>query len=90
MIIVGNYYGEAQPIRGIKQVYGHTRCHVRGHTPRYTGIDVFKDCGGININIDCGLSQVLEIEEDGTYNIIDTGYDNFYDGPKNKNNLWNS
>ena len=40
---------------------------VSGHTPMRKGID-----------IDCGLSQVLEILEDGTYNIIDTGLENFY------------
>ena len=84
-----DHHREAQPSRGIKQVYGHTRCMVLGHTPGFRGIDVFEDAGGINIDIDCGLSQVLEICEDGSYNIIDTGFDNFY-SKKNKNNTWNS
>jgi hypothetical protein len=81
---------EAQPVRDIFQIYGHTPCYISGHTPRFTGIDEFTDAGGINICIDCGLSQVLEIHEDGTYNKIDTGFDNFYQGKTNKNNLWNS
>lgn len=69
---------EADPVEGIKQIYGHTPIN---------DIDILEDCGGINICVDCGLSQVLEIDENGKTDIIDTGFDNFYD-QKNKNNRW--
>jgi hypothetical protein len=64
----GSYWNDQS---GIKQ--------VSGHTPMRGGIDI-EDTrnGGLCIDIDCGLSQVLEILEDGTYNIIDTGLENFY------------
>jgi hypothetical protein len=43
------------------------------------GIDIEETRNkGLCIDIDCGLSQVLEILEDGTYSIIDTGLENFY------------
>jgi hypothetical protein len=43
------------------------------------GIDIEETRNkGLCIDIDCGLSQVLEILEDGTYNIIDTGLESFY------------
>jgi len=80
---------EAQPVKDVFQVYGHTPCGVLGHTPGFRGIDVFEDSGGVNICIDCGLSQVLEIDEHGAWTIIDTGFDNFYK-KNNKNNLWTS
>jgi len=70
-ILWHDHFREAEPIQGIKQVYGHTPISSEG-------IDVYKENKGININIDCGLSQVLEILEDGSYNIIDTGLENFY------------
>lgn len=56
---------------GLKQVYGHT--------PRTTGVDVVKTAnGGLCINVDCGLSEVVEIQEDGTFNVMSTGLENFY------------
>jgi len=70
-ILWHDHFNEAEPIRGIKQVYGHTPIARQG-------IDIFEENKGINVNVDCGLSQVLEINEDGSYNIIDTGLDNFY------------
>jgi hypothetical protein len=64
----GSYWNDQS---GIKQ--------VSGHTPMRKGIDIEEvRNGGLCIDIDCGLSQVLEILEDGTYNIIDTGFENFY------------
>ena len=64
----GSYWNDES---GIKQ--------VSGHTPMYKGIDIEETRNkGLCIDIDCGLSQVLEILEDGTYNIIDTGLENFY------------
>ena len=65
----GSYWNDSS---GIKQVCGHT--------PLRGGIDVEKlDNGGLCIDVDCGLREVLEINWDGTYNIIPTGFDNFYD-----------
>ena len=56
---------------GLKQVYGHT--------PLRKGIDIEETRNkGLCINVDCGLKQILEIDEDGSYTIIDTGLDNFY------------
>jgi hypothetical protein len=64
----GSYWNNQS---GIKQ--------VSGHTPMRKGIDIEETRnGGLCIDIDCGLSQVLEILEDGSYNIIDTGLENFY------------
>ena len=64
----GSYWNDES---GIKQ--------VSGHTPMYNGIDIEETRNkGLCIDIDCGLSQVLEINEDSTYNIIDTGMENFY------------
>ena len=64
----GSYWNDES---GIKQ--------VSGHTPMYNGIDIEETRNkGLCINIDCGLSQILEINEDSTYNIIDTGMENFY------------
>lgn len=70
-ILWHDHFSEAEPIQGIKQVYGHTPISSGG-------IDIFEENGGVNIDVDCGLSQVLEILEDGSYNIIDTGLENFY------------
>jgi hypothetical protein len=81
---------EAKPSKGVLQVYGHTPCSILGHSPRFTGIDIYQDNGGVNIDIDCGLSQVLEIDEHGAWTILDTGFDNFYRKKQNKNNFWNS
>jgi hypothetical protein len=67
---------EAIPMRDIKQVYGHT--------PVRKGIDIYEDNGGINIDVDCGLEEVLEINEDGSYNIIKTSFDNFYNESERK------
>jgi hypothetical protein len=63
----GSYWNDES---GIKQVSGHTPVN---------SIDIEETRNnGLCIDIDCGLSQVLEIREDGTYNIIDTGLENFY------------
>jgi hypothetical protein len=70
---------EADPINGIKQIYGHTPIN---------DIDVLEDNSGVNICIDCGLSEILEIDEDGSYNVIKTGFDSFYDRYNNNNNKW--
>lgn len=51
---------------------------VFGHTPTMGRADVWSENNSVNINVDCGLSQVVEISEDGTYGIIDTGLPNFY------------
>jgi hypothetical protein len=70
----GSYWNDES---GIKQ--------VSGHTPMRNGIDVEETSNkGLCIDIDCGLSQVLEILEDGTYNIIDTGLESFYRASERK------
>jgi hypothetical protein len=70
----GEYWNDNS---GIKQVCGHT--------PMRKGIDVEETRNkGLCIDVDCGLKQVLEILEDGTYNIIDTGLDNFYQESEKK------
>ena len=70
----GNYWNDNS---GLKQVCGHT--------PMRGGIDVEETRNkGLCIDIDCGLKQVLEILEDGTYNIIDTGLSNFYKEQEDK------
>ena len=61
---------ESTLISNFKQVYGHT--------PTMGRTDVWSENSSVNINVDCGLSQVVEISEDGTYGIIDTGLPNFY------------
>jgi hypothetical protein len=64
----GSYWNDES---GIKQ--------VSGHTPMYHGIDIdIIRNDGLDIDIDCGLMEVLEINEDGSYNVIKTGLDNFY------------
>lgn len=72
---------EADPVENIKQIYGHTPIN---------DIDVLEDNGGINICVDSGLSEVLEVNEDGTFSIIETGFDSFYDLYHNKNNKWDN
>jgi len=70
----GEYWNDQS---GIKQVCGHT--------PMRKGIDIEETRNkGLCIDIDCGLQQVLEILEDGTYNIIDTGVENFYQESERK------
>jgi len=65
---VGEYWNDQS---GIKQVCGHT--------PLRRGIDIEETRNkGLCINVDCGLKQILEIDENGSYTIIDTGLDNFY------------
>jgi hypothetical protein len=69
----GSYWND---ISGLKQVCGHTPVNT---------IDIEETRNkGLCIDIDCGLEQVLEILEDGTYNIIDTGLDNFYQESERK------
>jgi len=70
---------EADPVKDIIQIYGHTPVN---------DIDILEDNDGINIDVDCGLSQVLEINEDGAFSIIETEFDNYYDQYNNKNNKW--
>jgi hypothetical protein len=66
-------YREGQVISNFKQVFGHTP------TMNKIAINYDPDIKkGVNINVDCGLCQVLEISEDGTYDVIDTGLPNFY------------
>lgn len=70
----GSYWNDES---GIKQ--------VSGHTPMRNGIDIEETSNkGLCIDIDCGLSQVLEILEDSTYNIIDTGLESFYKASERK------
>jgi hypothetical protein len=70
----GSYWNDES---GIKQVCGHT--------PVRNGIDIEEiRNGGLCIDIDCGLKQILEIDEDGTYTVIDTGLDNFYKEQEDK------
>ncbi len=64
---------EATLISNFKQVYGHT--------PTMGKIGIWDDPdfkNAVNINVDCGLLEVLEISEDGTYDTIKTGLPNFY------------
>jgi hypothetical protein len=63
-------YREGQTVRGFKQVFGHT--------PTMNRITMFHENGGSNVNIDCGLCQVFELDEEGDYGVIDTGLPNFY------------
>jgi hypothetical protein len=72
-------YQEGQLISNFKQVFGHT--------PTMSKISVNYDPDikkAVNINIDCGLCQVLEISEDGSYAPIDTGLPNFYVAARKK------
>ncbi len=72
----GEYWNDNS---GLKQVCGHT--------PMRKGIDIEETRNkGLCIDVDCGLKQVLEILEDGTYNVIDTGLDNFYQEYEKKKN----
>ena len=68
------YFREARLIPKIKQVFGHTPTTVEGSG----GIEIDEEGTAININIDCGLSQVIEIFPNGGYNILSTDYPNFY------------
>lgn len=64
---------ETQLVSGFKQVYGHT--------PTMDRIRIWGDPNiknAVNINVDCGLTQVLEISRNGTYKTIETGFPNFY------------
>jgi hypothetical protein len=63
-------YQEGKTIREFKQVFGHT--------PTMNKITICNENGGINANVDCGLCQVLEIDESGHCSAIDTGLPNFY------------
>jgi len=80
-ILWHDHYREGQPIRGIKQVYGHTP-NSGSISP---GIDIDKlDDNSINVNVDCGLQQVFRIHEDGSAGPIDTDLPNFYYEAKKK------
>ncbi|NBX75212.1 MAG: hypothetical protein EBQ92_01495 [Proteobacteria bacterium] len=64
---------EATLVSNFKQVYGHT--------PTMGRIDIWDDQvfkNAANINIDCGLCQVFEIDEYGDHGTIDTELPNFY------------
>ena len=63
-------FREGHVSRGLRQVFGHT--------PTMQNITIWCENGGINANVDCGLSQVLEIDETGDCSAIDTGLTNFY------------
>ena len=63
-------FQEGHVSRGLRQVFGHT--------PTMNKITLWHENGGLNANIDCGLCQVLEIDETGDCSAIDTGMDNFY------------
>jgi len=63
-------FQEGHVSRGFKQVFGHT--------PTMAKATIWHENGGINANVDCGLTQVLEIDEDGNCSAIDTGLPNFY------------
>jgi hypothetical protein len=70
-----DYFREARLIPKIRQVFGHTPVTSEVSS----GIDIDTDDNDcVNINIDCGLSQVLEIFPNGGYNILSTDYPNFY------------
>jgi hypothetical protein len=72
-------YREAENIPNFKQVYGHTP--TMGKISIHTDYDIKHS---FNVNIDCGLMQVLEIGDDGTFNTIDTGLPNFYVAAREK------
>lgn len=57
-------------ISNFKQVYGHT--------PTMGRISIWDENNSVNINVDCGLMEVAEIGEDGSFGIIKTGLPNFY------------
>ena len=63
-------FQEGHVSRGLRQVYGHT--------PTMGKLNTWHENGGLNANIDCGLHQVLEIDDDGNCSSIDTGLPNFY------------
>ena len=68
-------FSEARLIPKIRQVFGHTPVTSQ----MSCGIDIDTDDNDrVNINIDCGLSQVIEIFSNGGYNILSTDYPNFY------------
>jgi hypothetical protein len=68
-------FREARLIPKIRQVFGHTPVT----SEISSGVDIDTDDGDrVNINIDCGLSQVVEIFENGGFNILSTDYPNFY------------
>jgi hypothetical protein len=70
----GSYWNDRS---GIKQVSGHTSLR------NGIDIDIIRN-DGLDIDIDCGLSHVLEINEDSSYNIIETGFKNFYKEYENR------
>lgn len=69
-----DYFREARLISKIRQVFGHTPTTVEGQG----GIEIDEEGTAVNINIDCGLCEVLEIHSNGGYNIRQTDYPNFY------------
>jgi hypothetical protein len=72
-------FQEGHVSKGLRQVYGHT--------PTMGKLNTWYENGGLNANIDCGLHQILEIDEDGDVQPIDTGLPNFYlvsQGKRNK------
>ena len=80
-ILWHDHFREGKPIRGIKQVYGHTP----NSSSLSLGIDIDKlDDNSINVNVDCGLQEVFRIHEDGSAGPIDTDLPNFYYEAKQK------
>ena len=63
-------FQEGHVSRGLRQAFGHT--------PTMAKINTWHENGGVNVNIDCGLSQVLEVDENGDCATISTDYPNFY------------
>jgi hypothetical protein len=59
---------EHSPIENFKQIYGHTP--LRNGIDIQIGTEETQSKGGININVDCFLEEVLEIDEKGQYKII--------------------
>jgi len=77
-----DHFREAEPIRGIKQVYGHTPVT----TSIGPCIDIYKeeDIDAVNVNVDCGLQEVFRIHEDGSAGPLKTDLPNFYYEAKKK------
>jgi hypothetical protein len=81
-ILWHDHFREAEPIRGIKQVYGHTPVT----TSIGPCIDIYKeeDIDAVNVNVDCGLQEVFRIHEDGSAGPLKTDLPNFYYEAKKK------
>jgi len=66
-----DHFREASPMEGTRQAYGHTpQTKLSGK--------IIESKNGININLDNGLSEVLKVYPDGTYEFLKTGIRNYY------------